>query len=942
MDEKEIQALLAGSTGSTNLTTSERSATLAQSRIGSMPRTPEGSGKGFIERNLQGLPIDTDTGAPAAIKFQVALRGTPESKLSYLQDVYGKGNARLSDTGEPLIKVLDDAGKPKELKVNEDAFTISDFASLAAEIPEFAGGVAAMVAASRVPGLKLARSPGTAVARDVVAQSVGAELGGLPKDVIYDNAPLTAAALDRAKSLPASVAAGGVMEVGARALRIGSPFAGAKGTIEQQQTAARQYFQERFGIDVPMTAGEQTGSSALKRIEATMGRLPGSSKEFKDLRAEKQDRMGRIQNRMLGLPEEATPAERLARMNEEGVGEEATTAIQANVQPQQQAVEAAAGTAQQAATAEVMDLTAKLTKTGRELHPEKVGAGIRTKALAEREAFQAESQKLYGEAYALPGGADRTLTPANLPKDAQKLIDELPSKTVITEEPTGVTGPGGKPITKSVEGREVLKEFIPPGVLGKLESLAGLEDQQFSLQDLVRMRTEVSNDIARGEAVPGVQTHFLNRIRDTITKSIEEATTALPDGQLKAAWQKANSYYRDTVTKFHEPTIARLFKDIESRGFVQNEDVVRNIGPTEYASYKKFLGESSPEFQALKRSIADTVIEAATPLSGGVIDGAALISQLKNMKDKNRTVFDDIFGPKTRNFQELSDVLRVGNAKVDEEKFKALIASGSPTGEAVRKLVQEQRKLDKVYQGKMVKEIAERTVGGEGFDPAEFVNRFYDKASIKDVRAVIDQLHDQPEVLEKVRKSVIEKIFHEGQRHASELDPSRLGRGEIFRPTNHSSLDKAFGDELRKEKLELILGRQTFQDFEQLSKLLRGSELTEAAFAGAGGLAAGMQVTNMMRNGLFAYATDYVKQKVYALAMTNPLVRKIITNQLVTPDRAAKLGKTLLVSKPFIEAVMDEFGDEGENVMQMLKSSADQSEGNATPEQRAKEILAAP
>lgn len=910
--------------------------------------SPKGS---FTERNSRGFKIDTETGAPAWVKFQVALRDSPEQKLKYLQDFFGQGNARLADTGEPLVKTLDNDGNPIELKINEDSFTLRDLATFAAQAPEMVGGAAAMVGARKLP--LVGKWGGVSgVTRDVVAESVGSEmLGGVPKDVTTraaDSLPVTAEVLStRAKNIPLNIALGGALEGGARVIGKGvSPFGGSKTQIEEEQQLARQYFREQFGIDVPMTAGEKTGSAALQRVEATMSRLPGSSKEFTDIRAEKQDRLTRIQNKMLGLPEEATSADRLARANEEQIGEEAVTAIRSKIAPVQAAVETAEAGVKEAGTEAALETVTGLTKAGRELYPETVGAGIRSRAVTMRDEFKAESSQKYETAYALPGGTDRSLTPDSLPGRAQKLMDELPSKEVTVTEPTGVTGPRGEAITRDVKGREVLKEFIPEGVLGKLKTLSELKDQKFSLRDLVRMRSEVDNEIARGEAIPGVQTHFLSRIRGTMTEAIEEATDKLPDARLKTAWKEANDFYKSSVGKFEQRDIARLFKDIESRGFVRDEDIVKNIGPSEYKAFKEFLGPASNEFKSLQRSIADSVIEGATLPGEALIDGKALVQQLSSLKSKNRAIYDDVFGAQSVTMQRLGELMSSG-ARVDKAKFASLIQGGTPLETAVDTLVAEQRKLDKLYRSKMLKDIAEKKVGDEGFDPAEFVNRFYNTASSKDVRAVIEQLHDQPELLEKIRLKVAEKIFFEAQRFTKDLDPARLGRGEVMRPSTTSSLHRAFGDEVQREKLELILGRQTYRDFDMLAKLLRGSEMNESAMigAGAGGLAAGMQVSNMMRHGVFSYASEFVKQKAYAIFLTNPAVRAFLTNQLADKARVQSVGTALLVFRPFIEAVVDEFGEDAEDALLSLKTSADQflqQQGQAAPPAAAPQIARPP
>lgn len=922
MDEEAAKKFLLGGAASGTNVLPPGTMPSAPPDIQRLGAVPQGT---FEERNYRGVPIDMTEGLPATTRLGVEWRDRPEAKISYLEDTYGRGNVRQASDGILLIKIVGADNKPKEIPVSQKGPNIQDAPRAAAYIPETLAAMLAMRAGRSIPfvgSLGASEEAGLAARgagflRDVTTEAVGQEAGGAAKDLSVGES-VQDAARERLGRIPLDAAIGaGLGVAGKVAGRAITPFSGEKAVMEQDLSAARKYFQDQYGIDFPLTAGERTGSSLLKRTESVMTKLPGSSAEFADIRTEKTDRLRRIMNRIAGLPEEASVAERAAIPSDEQVGANAIAAIRAKVEPTQRAIETAKSDLGQAANARIMaELEAAMGSADRQLYPEKVGQSIRAKAFALREQFQQESSQLYQDAYSLPGGSDRTLTAPSLPKNAKELLDAMPSKATTTEEIS--YDAYGSPVAKTREGREVLKEFVPANVAGKLQSLSTLKGEQFSLKDLVAMRTEVANDIAQGEAIPGVQTHYLTKVRDTLTTAIEEAADSMPDGNLKQAWQAANKNYADNVGKFHEGPVARMFKDIESRGFVADEDIIRGMGPTEYGAFKKFLGETSPEFTQVKRALVDELVQSATLPGETLIDGKAFVRELSNFYKKNRSIADNLFGPSSSgvggnrgfNLQKLGEVLSDPDAFIDPAKFREVVAAGGPdVARNVLKLAQEQEKLTQAYRSQIVKDIGENKLG-DSFDSSEFVNRFYKNASPDELRSVISQLQDNPEALEDLRRKVIEKVFYDAQRGIKDTDPSRLGRGELFRPTGSKEMDKVFGSEVNRERMQIALGNKTYGDMVELGKLLRAGEVTEQAFAGAGGLSAGMQVAKMLKGGVLSYAEDWVKQKFAAVALTTPGFRQWVGNTALTREDQAKLTRAFILSTPFVSSLDREFTTE--------------------------------
>lgn len=904
---------------------------------------PAGKPLTFTERNYGGFPIDVESGAPGWVRFGVAAREKPEEKLGFLADLYGKGMVRRADNGEYLVKVLDETtSKPKELLVNEEGVSMGDLSALAAHAPETAGAIIGMRLGRNIPKLGAAKGL-LGTERNIVAAAVGQEVAGAGKDVatrLQDDNAIDAAEIIRRRelNLPFDIAMGNAMGIVGKGVSklitpLGPPMAG----VDAEANAARSRLAASTGVEIPKSVGEATGSQVFKRVEATAAQLPGSSKYFSQLLEEKTAALRSVMNKIMGLSDEVAPG--TAIPSSESIGEASVAHIKSKLTPVQEAIEAARNTSIKQANQQVLDTLADATGPARQIYPEKVGASIRQAAFDKRSAFRAESAANYDEALKLPGGRDRVFETPGLAADAKKLIDSMPQKTDIANEIAYDSY--GNPISKLVSTKTPSKEFVPDNVVGKLKELAANPKEQRSLQDLISMRSEVDNAIAEGEAIPGRQTKYLTSIRETISNAIEAATKDQP--ALKAAFKKANDFYKKNVGKFHDKYIARLFRDIEQGGgFINDEDIVRNIGPTEYASLKQFLGAGSPEFAALKRGIVDEFYNSSLLPGEQLIKGDALIKNLSNFYKKNRSVAEDVLGPHAPTLQRLGEVLNSLESKVDVEALRQLVRRGDPLAPGIERLVREQAKLDKLYRSDILKAIGEGKLG-DNFNASDFVNRFFDTASPKEIQSVVSQLADNPEVLENLRRKLIQKVLFEAQRRSTVADPVSMGIGDPLLPPNSDSLRQAVGSMDKRGNLEMILGRDTMNQLADLSKVVRGSEMTERAFKAAGGLIAGSQLSTMLRGGVLSYASDYVKQRFASMVLASSLLRKWVSNATMTAPlviggkelaktKEGALITTLIGSTPFLEAVADEFGQgtAAEQFLQALRRSVNMWENQGT------------
>lgn len=838
----------------------------------------------FAVRNRKDVPIDVHDSPGAWVKFQVARRRDPIDKMQFLEEQYGKGSVRLADDGSMLIKTPTATGV-KEIPVDEEGLTWSDLATIGGHAPEIFGGIVGPILAKRAPMGTLG-----SLVRDVTASAVGAEAGGLAQDLAVSQAPASQLALERAKMLPLDIAAGGVMGGAATGLgRAISPFASAPSEQLLRMRQGVAELKDLVGESFPLTAGQATGSRLLLRTEASMEKLPGASGPFQSIDEAQASWFKKLQNRMLGLPADAGTAAREALPEAEQIGSAAIGRLAQAVDEQKGVVSGAQANAQRALSSEVMDQLAQATTAERQIFPQVVGDAVRKRVVGLKEEFDTRMDEVFTELDTMLGGKDRIFRLPKLAAAAQAELDQLPQAA-----------------------GEVSGQFVPSNVVGKLRELVRAGDEYKSLSDLRKMRTEVRNDIKASEAIPGTQTHYLSRISDMITDAMDEAAGQTHGGALKTALDKANKSYREGIAPFKEQYIQPIFKNIDQPGFIADEDIVRNIRPSEYDSYKRVLGANSQEFTMLKRSIVDEMLKRST--DNGLVSGKAFIDQLQSLYENKTSIWKDIFGSKDPNLRRLSNLLDDAGAKLNPDSLRAALSEpGAISSPEIRtrigQLLDEQAKLDKTYRSKILKDIGEGRLGENFGDTAQFVNRFMGTANPEEAKSVMGLLSDRPELQADIKRKMIQNIFFEAQQAASPREVATLGRGEAARMASEQKLHQIFGDDERKKVLTTVLGEDTYNNFRALADVLAGTQRSERAFAASGGIAAGTVVGNMIRDPL-SYPGEWVKQKVASILITLPVVRAWARNTVMTPERIGTAARTVLGSREFLEAAATEFGQE--------------------------------
>lgn len=877
----------------------------------------------YKSRNQQDdVPLDIDTGVPGLMRARLAFLGQMDKEVKVLQKQYGEQNVRMSDDGNLIVRTVDSkTGSPKDVLVDPKGTDPNDLWNAAAVVPEVVGYY---LGTRYTPWGQKGKLPGMAnKLKAIIAGSLGQEGAGAAKDIITSadegqNLDLGDVAKRRLTNLPMDVGVGSAMGVAGKMTgKIISPFSNVTPEIMEARAAA-EYWANR-GLPYTATAAEKTGSPFLGRLEAYTSKIPGSSSVFDKIAAMQKQQVQKIQDYMMDFRPDAPSLE--------STGDEAMGALRAKATPAVEAANALEADAAQTGTREVAQALGKSSVSTPSVIPSQVGKDIRASAMAKREAFKGESNTLYGKVYAHPLAQQYNLDATGLANDAKDLLKKLPAPETITEKPTGILDKYGNAILRDEAGQKVMRNFVPQNVLSKLNDLTTLKGGKLRLGDLLKMRTDVSNEIAQGEAIPGMNTHYLGEIRGMLTKSIDENLSKLPDPELKNLWQAANKHYADNVGKFQKSGISELFRDPEQGNYLGDNSIVARAmqgdkGADVFNSYKEFFGATSPEFNNLKSAISERMFGDSFNHATGTINGGRLLQNLGEIFSKNPDVANEVFGKNAKQLSLLGKSLTAtdamskaavggGNsAKILEQNFtpleiQNLIKTKNLTYSKLLELADAKERMGQMYRNKIVGQATQGQLTADHINPSNFVEFMSTKADPSDIHHAVALISDRPEVLQDIKSRTVQQILDRATVRGGESVSARLAErpGEV----TSSSLIKALGDSTQKDRYRAILGNETYTDLEQLAKLLGPKEAQQTTFSAAGGLAAGMQTHNMMHH-LEKYVKGFIVNALEANAYTMPGLKAYLSNTTVTPANEGKIMYGFITSSPMITAMERQFG----------------------------------
>lgn len=856
-----------------------------------------------------GIPFDTSTGVPWLTRIRSAAQPSSPEEFKALESAYG--NVRANSYGNPVVEVIGKDGKPMDLLVNPVGADFGDFIATLAQVPEVAGEIAGTLL-SRGKG---SFQPGVWQAlKTLVNSTAGGALGGGVKEFGVRHLEGQPQNFDETfdrqlgyGALNLGLGAGvGIFTKAATKAR--TPF-GNSPQLNFDARRAGEYLSQKFGKQLPMTPGELTGNSFLQRSEALALQKPGSSIPLEAIINERNQQISEIQTIMRGgaVPDEEAAAARAMEM------------LGIKTQPMDEAVQQASQATRFQAEKELLDGISSSTGVLQPVNKLDLGSSIRSRAFALREEALgpgSKNEQLYNEVFSNPLTKEKNIAGSDLAQDADDLIAKLPTKenTVQVIDYDNY----GSAITRDIKGKEVIREFVPDGVMSKVRALSTLRGQQFRLDELMQMRREIDNDIAQGEAVKGLQTRYLTQVRSSLTKRIETGLNEL-DPKLLADWQAANKNYSEQAKRFQKRGIAEIFRDPEQPGVLNDIELVRRAtaGPNAgsyYRDYTDFFGATSAEVQQLRRAVADDVLDKS-PLTDS-IDGAGFVRRLEDLAKDAPEVLKDVFGLTPARLRESGQVLaQLKKGNLPEDELQAAIASGNLSGVNLLYMMQRQADKDLAYRNEIIRDVATAMLKPDKIKPTEFVQKFAFKAEPSDVQQVLGMLSDRPDVIEDIRRLTFKRV----------LDDATLANRQGVEVLSGQKIRDVLDNENSTKRLSAILGKDTFDDLMSIGTYLRAAEAQQGAFAAAGGMGGSAQVAKIVEQGDLRYVERALKNFLTATLYTSPALRGYFGNRAISPQGSATLVNYAIASAPFAQALLRTYGSEGAQTAFQVKDSLDRT-----------------
>lgn len=821
-----------------------------------------------------GVPFDTQTGVPFMTRLRMAGQPTKEEEFKALEAAYGAGKVKRNDFGDLVVTTKDAQGREMDKLADPIGLDVGDAASVLGQLPEIAGSI---LATARSGGAGMA--PGVWNAAKTLLKMVGgAAAGGVAKDVgvrALEGQPIQPGEIAerRGEQAGADVAFGAGAGLAAKTgVTLFSPFS-KPGPIQFNARQAQKEISAKYGVQLPLSPAEATGNTFLQRAEALESQKPGASVPFEAMMKEKRDKLGELQQIVLGG----------GAPDEEAAGQRALAALGAKVAPLTQNVEKSAAESANAAEDELRK------GVGTAVDKATVGKAIDLGAKAERDAFEKVETAKWEALKSDPAFTDPVVMPKGLVGEINSFLEDLPKVRKEVQQTSPMLDRFGNPIVTTVEKDVPFETPIRP----KLEEFASkLEGGKVSLNDLKGMRTDVGNALKGGEALTGVRDGRLAHLYGMLTTSIEDGLDQVKNSPLKKQWENAVEFTKAGHQRFDRAGIAELFREpINAIG--PHELVDRAISsPDVYNAYKEFFGANSPQVRGVQQAIRDYTM-GLSDLSS-TVGAKAFVQRLEALPKDVRT---DVFGAQASGLRSSAMALRAAEGEtLPTAELQAMMKSGNLSADRVMQMLSAQATKTQAYRNEIVKAVSEGNLKPDTIKPTEVVNRlvFNSKTQPKDLAGVVDLLQDRPDVLEDMRRLSFKRALDD----ASFVNP-QTGQNGI----SGDELEKLFTDENQAKRLRSILGTSTYSDLENIKDYLKAGGMVQKAAKGAGAFGASAQVAGLVERGAFKYLDRAAKNFVTATLYTSPAVKSYLSNTLLQPGSKAAIVNSVVASTPFLEAL---------------------------------------
>lgn len=838
----------------------------------------------FSENTSASAPLDITTGLPSWDRFQLGLKRTEAEQISYLEGKYGKDSARRATDGQWIVRAQGENGKPVDLVADPLGVDSGDWAELSASSPEVAGNIAGMVVTRGFGSFGKAKGI-LGAARDIVSGAIGGQTAGAIKDIAVrvgagDPVNPREIAGSRAVMAAQDVLIGTAIGTGLAAVRFRkNPWFHTRTDVHVDAIRAQREVADKYGIHVELTPAELTGSRIMTIEQARLAKVPGGTGVLRRFKEGQAEALELLQEVMLGgrVPEADI------------VGRQAIRALQATTGATDAAVDAARLNLSRTGLEELEGIAATQTLAERNLGQIFTGDAIRNRVTALRDGAKAMSASLYARVKSL-GGDQPIFDGTSLATRVKALRSDMPP----VFDPAGTPGP-----LRTTAGAIVpSKEFVPASIRGMMDELEAGAGQNWRLTDLQQMRRRVYDDIAKGEALPGYDSHYLGKIASALTEAIEEGVEKLPTSDLKQALQAANNHYRERVVPFNKKGIAEMFAEDSERGYVGSAHLADQYtsGPgaaDRWRVLKEFIGADSLEGRAIKRMAFDKVIGDSVDSASGLLNGKRLTDALASFKSSSPDFYAEVFGKAGDDLQRVAKFVIAGEKDVlPAAQVEEMLRTGKGvTVTALRALKEAEEKASALYRNQIMEGVRAGKFDASKIRADEFTDRFLDKASKDEIAEVMGHLQSRPALLDDIRASAMTKLLN---RHA--------GKDPIMAAIKEAERDPA---------MRTLFGKEMFDDLRNYAALDKAILTTREASV-AGSLEATTVVNMLLRVPLW-FMQRVIGNQISSRIITSSTLRNWALRQ---PESSHAVTLLMLSSPEFLRGVKDSFGDDAEGMRQ--------------------------
>ena len=870
---------------------------------------------------LRGLGVDVKTGGPAGVRARLSVT-PPERQAQVLQEAFPLGFTRTS--AGIVFNVEGPEGAPRQVLLDEEGFTLADFADAAGEGIVVTGAVAS-TAAALVAAPALLTGGALSLALLALISGVSGQTGLGVTEIIsaYEaggidlNDPQDRQMLEnivKRRGVQAAVDAGldfvtaGTFRFGrGAAQKIAGPNAAV---LSQTPRAEIKAAAER--LDVPLSPGELVGGGLL-RAESIAERVPGAGAPVKELRRAAQAAVTRVEEGLRGKSPAGAGSELVAELETQRLARVAAT----------EELRSRAGAKIGQRLKEVQE---KMSSKSFSL--DDAGEAVRLRIQSNLAKFKARQAKFEGALDKLLAKIplkDRSFLPSRRLKAlAQKLEKEFPQRQVVEDVETGFLDDLGIPASQKTTGPETIPELFPSAARRTLRGIQKLPDT-ITIGEARNIRQTIASMIDNAAAFPGVSVGMLKRLEVELTSTIRAGTRSAPTPEIGQALKRALDHFKKTVGVFRDQPVARALLDPTQSGFLEGSSVLPKLildnNMVAAQRVMKAAGATSAEVSIARRSVFDEMLRRSQDtLSGpGVIDPVSLARQYDALLPATKTF---LFGKDRRSVGTLIRLMAAKHGKVDISGIQAAAAE-RPILNLLKQAARQEQKTQRLFETRVLRPFLAKEPGAAAPSPEEFVRHVLRKGTLSEIKQLFRLLPKNK--VEAFQAATTELILEKSGRAA--LDPEAqavallAGRAPVGTKLA-KTMEQEFGATVSEslDKIRSILPSDTIRILEDLALVQAGRGQAAAAGKAVGGLVGGSIIASFLSLQL-SVAARIIKGRAVSMMLTSKLIRKWMTSSLQFPPRRKDIAAFQLALPQIAEAI--EASDPGPDGQAMIEFFTD-------------------